>query len=67
MAIARLWCEESLGGCVGTDHQRDIAHAGEDLRRAIDSAVVPDAHAAYDDATWHPVKPSAFANVDPDT
>ena len=35
--------------------------------RAIDSAVVPDAHAAYDDATWQPVNPSALANVDPDT
>src|SRR5258708_34980227 len=35
--------------------------------RAIDSAVVPDAHAAYDDATWQPVKPNALANVEPDT
>src|SRR6476659_1959977 len=35
--------------------------------RAVDSAVAPDAHAAYDDATWAPFHPSACANVAPET
>ena len=35
--------------------------------RATASAVLPDAHAAYDEATWQPVNPSAFANVEPET
>ena len=34
--------------------------------RAVASAVTPDAHAAYDDATCAPFQPSACANVAPD-
>src|SRR3954451_24840815 len=35
--------------------------------RAVASAVAPDAHAAYDDATGAPVQPSAWLNVAADT
>jgi hypothetical protein len=35
--------------------------------RAVASAVTPDAHAAYDDATCAPFHPSACANVAPAT